>query len=98
MECIACKQRVLSLRFDLQHDEAIGMTTFTLQKEGFYVAINLNVDFLRPGILGETITAETNIIRDGRNLCHAECKVFNEQGVLIAKASSNLMLTQIKKS
>jgi acyl-coenzyme A thioesterase 13 len=76
-------------------DEVIGMTTFTLGKPGFYVAINLNIDFLRPGKLGERIRVFTEIIRDGRTMAHAECKVLNEEGKLMAKASSNLALTKL---
>jgi uncharacterized protein (TIGR00369 family) len=74
-------------------DEVIGMTTFTLGREGFFVAINLNVDFLRPGKIGETIRVESEIIRAGKTMAHAECKVFDLQNKLIAKASSNLALT-----
>jgi acyl-coenzyme A thioesterase 13 len=78
-------------------DEIIGMTTITLSNSGFYVAMNLNVDFLRPGKLGETIIGETEIIKDGRTIAHAVCLVYNQEGKLMAKASSNLMLTQIQK-
>lgn len=76
-------------------DEVIGMTTFTLGKQGFYVAINLNIDFLRPGKLGEKLKVIAEVIRDGRTMAHAECKVFNEEGKLIAKAASNLALTKL---
>lgn len=76
-------------------DEVIGMTTFSLEKQGFYVALNLQVDFLRPGKLGETITAVSKVIKDGRNIAHADCHVYNAEGKLIAKAASNLMLTNI---
>lgn len=74
-------------------DEVIGMTTFSLGKAGFYVAINLNIDFLRPGIRGEKIKAVSEIIRDGKTMAHAECKVYNKEGKIIAKATSNLVLT-----
>lgn len=74
-------------------DEAIGMTTFSLGKPGFYVAINLNIDFLRPGKLGEKLKVISEVIRDGRTMAHAECKVYNEEGKLIAKAASNLAIT-----
>jgi acyl-coenzyme A thioesterase 13 len=74
-------------------DEVIGMTTFSLGKTGFYVAINLNIDFLRPGKLGEKLRVTSEVIRDGRTMAHAECKVYNEEGKLIAKAASNLALT-----
>lgn len=74
-------------------DEVMGMTTFSLGKTGFYVAVNLNIDFLRPGKLGEKLRVVSEVIRDGRTMAHAECKVYNEEGKLIAKASSNLALT-----
>jgi acyl-coenzyme A thioesterase 13 len=74
-------------------DEVIGMTTFSLGKPGFYVAVNLNIDFLRPGIRGEKIKAVSEIIRDGKTMAHAECKVYNTEGKIIAKAASNLVLT-----
>jgi acyl-coenzyme A thioesterase 13 len=75
-------------------DEVIGMCTFTLDTEGFFVAINLNVDFLRPGNVGETLRFEAEIIRQGKTMLHAEAKAYNAQGKLIAKASSNLALTK----
>jgi acyl-coenzyme A thioesterase 13 len=75
-------------------DEVIGMCTFTLDTEGFFVAINLNVDFLRPGNVGETLRFEAEIIRQGKTMLHAEGKAYNAQGKLIAKASSNLALTK----
>jgi uncharacterized protein (TIGR00369 family) len=73
-------------------DEIIGMTTFSLGKNGFYVAVNLNIDFLRPGKKGETVRAKTEIIRDGKSMAHAECKIFNQEGKLMAKATSNLAI------
>jgi acyl-coenzyme A thioesterase 13 len=78
-------------------DEVIGMCTFTLEKRGFYVALNLTVDFLKPSVLGDILTAEAEIIKDGKNIAHAECRVYNQNGKLIAKAVSNLMLTQINQ-
>ncbi len=76
-------------------DELMGMTVFTLGKEGFFVAINLNVDFLRPGKIGETITLDCQIIREGRTMVYANCSVYNSEQKLIAKASSNLMLSKL---
>ncbi len=78
-------------------DDMMGMTIATLDKESFYVAVNLNVDFLRPGRLGETITAVTEVIRDGRTMTHCECRLFNAEKKLLAKASSNLAQIQLKK-
>jgi acyl-coenzyme A thioesterase 13 len=75
-------------------DEVIGMTTFTLGREGFFVAVNLNLDFLRPGKIGETVRVEAEVIREGKTMVHAECKIYNNEGKLMAKATSNLALTQ----
>jgi acyl-coenzyme A thioesterase 13 len=77
-------------------DEIVGMTTVTLGKPSFSVALNLNIDFLSPGILGETLTAHTEVIRDGKNITHVECKVYGPSGKLMAKACSNMMLTGIQ--
>ena len=77
-------------------DEVMGMTLFTLNKETFYVAVNLNVDFLRPGRKGETLTAITETIRDGRTMTHCECRLYNTDKKLVAKASSNLSQIQLK--
>lgn len=73
-------------------DEAMGMCTFTLGRDGFFVAINLNVDFLRPGVLGDTLKVSAEIIRAGKKMVHAECKVFDKELKLIAKATSNLVM------
>lgn len=77
-------------------DEVMGMTLFTLNKETFYVAVNLNVDFLRPGRKGEKLTAISTTIRDGRTMTHCECKLYNSENKLIAKATTNLSQIQLK--
>lgn len=77
-------------------DEIMGMTLFTLNKTTFYVAVNLNVDFLRPGRLGETLTGVTEVIRDGKTMTHMECKLYNSEQKLIAKATSNLSQITLK--
>jgi uncharacterized protein (TIGR00369 family) len=77
-------------------DEVMGMTLFTLNKETFYVAVNLNVDFLRPGRKGEKLTAISETIRDGRTMTHCECKIYNSENKLIAKATTNLSQIKLK--
>ncbi len=75
-------------------DELIGVTSFTLGKDGFFVAINLNVDFLRPGNVGEVLTVRTLVVRSGKSMAHVEAKITNAEGKLVAKATSNMALTQ----
>jgi acyl-coenzyme A thioesterase 13 len=74
-------------------DDVIGITTFTLGHEEFYAAINLNVDFLRPSQIGETITIKSRVLRSGKSIAHVEAEIFGPDGKLRAKASSNLSKT-----
>lgn len=74
-------------------DEVIGMTTLTLGNEAFFAAASLNVDFLRPGRNGETIKVVAEIIRVGKTMVHVECRIYNETGKLISKATSNMVKT-----
>ena len=78
-------------------DDVIGMTVFSLHHEFFYTSVNLNIDFLASAKLGTTITAHSGIVRQGRNIIHAECCVLDTEGKLLAKGSSNLLVTQIRK-
>ncbi|WP_304236536.1 PaaI family thioesterase [Jiulongibacter sediminis] len=74
-------------------DEVMGMTTFTLNQSEFFAAINLNIDFLRPSQVGETITIQSEVVRAGRTMAHVEAKILGPEGKLRAKASSNLIKT-----
>jgi uncharacterized protein (TIGR00369 family) len=78
-------------------DDIIGSTVFSLHHEYFYTSVNLNVDFLSSAKAGSTVTAHARIIRQGRNIIHAECHIYGDEGKLLAKGSSNLLVTQIKK-
>ena len=70
-------------------DELIGATIATLDLQNFFVSINLHTEFLYGAKKGETITASTEIIRKGKNIINSECKIYNKEGKLIAKASAN---------
>ncbi len=74
-------------------DEVIGMTTFTLGQPEFYAAINLNVDFLRPSQIGETITVKSAVVRSGKSMTHVQAEIYGPDGKIRAKASSNLAKT-----
>jgi uncharacterized protein (TIGR00369 family) len=74
-------------------DEVIGMTTFTLGRPEFFAAINLNVDFLRPSKIGETITVKSQVLRAGKSILHIQAELWGEDGKLRAKATSNLAKT-----
>ena len=77
-------------------DELIGSTVYTLGREYIYTSVNLNVDFLHSARLGEVITAQTRIVRAGKNIVHAECVITAAGGKIIAKAVSNLIQTSVR--
>ena len=77
-------------------DDLCGLTVFALGREFGYTSVNLTVDFLNAARLGDTILAEANVVRAGRNIIHVEGRITNETGKLIAKCSTNLVQTTVK--
>lgn len=77
-------------------DEAIGWAVVSLESEQHYTSLNLNVDFLYAAPEGERITATANIVRQGKKIIHCEVHVFNSEKALLAKATSNLIFTNMK--
>jgi uncharacterized protein (TIGR00369 family) len=76
-------------------DETIGWAVVSLESEHHYTSLNLNVDFLYAAAEGEKMIATANVIRHGKKIVHVECKVLNAQGILLAKATSNLIATSM---
>lgn len=70
-------------------DESMGLQLYVLSDEGQHVAIGLNVDFINKATAGQRITATPLVTRIGRSVAHATCELHNEDGKLLAKASSN---------
>ena len=76
-------------------DEIMGMTLITLKIEHLYVTINLHVDFLFGATAGEKVIAVSEVFRVGKKIANVEAKLFNAEGKLLAKSSSNLAATSI---
>ena len=76
-------------------DETIGWSVVSLETPNHYTSLSLNVDFLYAAALGERITATATVIREGKKIIHVECSVRNATGVLLAKATSNLIVTSM---
>ena len=70
--------------------------------EGMYVAVRtvlpadeefttaeLSVNYLRPAA-GESFVCESEVVRKGRNLIYVEASLRDDQGRLVARASSSL--------
>ena len=77
-------------------DEVLGATVFSLGHENFFVSVNLNVDYLASARLGEVVTVASKVIREGRNIVHAECHITNAEGKLLVKSTTNMLVTGIK--
>lgn len=76
-------------------DEIMGMTLITVEIEHLYVTINLHVDFLFGAKAGEKVTAVSEVFRVGKKIANIEAKLYNEEGKLLAKSTSNLAATSI---
>jgi acyl-coenzyme A thioesterase 13 len=76
-------------------DEIMGMTLITLKIEHLYVTINLHVDFLFGAKAGEKVTAVSEVYRVGKKIANVEAKLYNAEGKLLAKSTSNLAATSI---
>jgi uncharacterized protein (TIGR00369 family) len=77
-------------------DDIMGLAVFTLNKESFFTSVNLQVDFLAPAKIGEVIQAHAKVVRNGRNIVNVECTVTHINGKIIAKGTSNLVVTPNK--
>jgi uncharacterized protein (TIGR00369 family) len=76
-------------------DEIMGMTLITVEIEHLFVTINLHVDFLFGAKAGEKVTAVSAVYRVGKKIANVEAKLYNAEGKLLAKSTSNLAATSI---
>jgi len=79
-------------------DDIIGTTMFSLNEANFYTTINNVIDYFSSITGDESIVAKTTIIKKGKQFINAECEIWNsDKSRLIAKGTSNLFKTEIKK-
>ncbi|MCL4249696.1 MAG: PaaI family thioesterase [Anaerolineae bacterium] len=71
-------------------DELIGMTVVATTGR-YHASVNLAVDFLSSARVGDVVICTTRIVRQGRQIVHAEASLTTEGGKLIARATSNLL-------
>jgi acyl-coenzyme A thioesterase 13 len=73
-------------------DDVIGMHLFVAGTDGFYVSVSLHVDFMMPATQGSSVLAESVILRKGKKLISAECRLWNkDRSQLLAKGSAQLV-------
>ncbi|WP_205313842.1 PaaI family thioesterase [Pedobacter nanyangensis] len=73
-------------------DDLIGATVFTLGLPNAYTTVNNNIDYFAPAKEGDTITAKTSIVKQGRTIINVQCEVFlPTKNRLIARGYSNML-------
>lgn len=75
-------------------DDVIGMTLFVTGVKSFYASINLHIDFVSNVRCGEKIVAQSQLIRKGKRVILASCSLLGPNQNLLAKATSNLIMTE----
>ncbi|MFX0041205.1 MAG: PaaI family thioesterase [Promethearchaeota archaeon] len=75
-------------------DDVIGITTATLGYKGFPISIDFHVDFLGKVKVGEKVRVIAEIIREGKNIIHANAEIRDMKNNLISTGNSNLLKTQ----
>ena len=72
-------------------DAAMGWAYAATLAEGeSFTTVELKINFLR-AVRQATLTAEAKVVKAGSTLGYVECEVKDEQGRLVAKASSTCM-------
>ena len=72
-------------------DAAMGIAyAATLQAEESFTTLELKINFLRP-IWKATLTAVGRVVKKGRTVGLVECDVTDEEGALVARASSTCL-------
>jgi uncharacterized protein (TIGR00369 family) len=67
-------------------DTTAAIAAYTAVPRGVELAtLELKINFLEP-VPGGTVKAEARVLRSGRNFVVTECEIFNESGLLAAKA------------
>lgn len=75
-------------------DDVIGITTATLGYKGFPISIDFHVDYLGKVQVGEKVRVIGEIIREGRNIIHANAEIRDMNNNLISTSNSNLLKTK----
>jgi uncharacterized protein (TIGR00369 family) len=69
-------------------DAAMGYAfASTLGQEESFTTLELKINFLRP-VFDEKLTAKAKVVHRGKTVGMVECDVLNEEGKLVARASS----------
>lgn len=76
-------------------DSAMGAATVTFARERKVFSANaeMKISFLKPARVGTTLTCTAEVISGGSRAAFVEADVVDDEGRLVAKASSTYLLT-----
>jgi phenylacetic acid degradation protein PaaD len=72
-------------------DQAFGCACNTL--ENIHVAVQINIHFMKAAAVGETVYAESKVLRAGKRMGTSEMVVRDSQGIEIARATGTTVCT-----
>ncbi len=72
-------------------DEVMGMTVYVFSRGRYHASVNLNVNYLAAGQIGDVVSARAHLLRMGRRVVSISCTLHSADGVLMAQATSNLL-------
>jgi uncharacterized protein (TIGR00369 family) len=76
-------------------DSAMGASSLTWAKERKVFSANaeMKISFLRPARVGALLTCTAEVISGGKRACFVEAEVIDDEGTLVAKATSTYLLS-----
>jgi uncharacterized protein (TIGR00369 family) len=76
-------------------DSSMGAAsvTWARQRKVFSANAEMKISFLRPARVGGVLTCTASVISGGQRACFVEAEVVDDEGTLVAKASSTYLLT-----
>lgn len=75
-------------------DDLIGMTIFANGYKQFYFSLNLDVVYYAVAKEGSSVIARTKLVKKNQRLVQAECYLYGNEELLLAKGSANLISTE----
>ena len=77
-------------------DDVIGMTSATVEEQGFMLSIDLHVNYLGKIEVGRPVLARARIVRSGKRIAHAVCELMDEQGKAVSRCDANLIRAPVE--
>jgi uncharacterized protein (TIGR00369 family) len=79
-------------------DEVMGMTVFVYSQGRYHASVNLNINYLLAGQIGDRIVARSHILRMGRRIVSISATLHSANGALMAHATSNLIAIDTERT